>query len=83
VGSTLGHFSEEGHLLLTLDGGVQHVVVRTGWVRHYRKTTSFRRPALFPTVPRVPSEIGLFPTATSQPSEISLFPTAHHLGRRK
>jgi hypothetical protein len=50
---------------------------------HYRKTPSFRRPPLFPTVPRLPSKIGLFPTAFGQPSEISLFPTAHHLGRRK
>jgi hypothetical protein len=48
-----------------------HIVSRTNPAHpHYRKTTSFQRPALFPTVPRVPSEIGLFPTANSQPSEI-------------
>jgi hypothetical protein len=36
---------------------------------HYRKMLYFRRPPLFSTVPRIPSEI-------------ALFPTAHHLGRR-
>jgi hypothetical protein len=44
---------------------------------HYRKMIYFRRPLLFPTVPRVPSKIALFPTAQGQPSEISLFPMAH------
>jgi hypothetical protein len=43
---------------------------------HYRKTQFFRRPILFPTVPRVPSEIALFSTAHGQPTEITLFPTA-------
>ena len=44
---------------------------------HYRKMIYFRRPLLFPTVPRVPSKIALFPTAQGQPSEITLFPMAH------
>jgi hypothetical protein len=37
----------------------------------------FRRPPLFLTVHRVPSEIALFSTAHGQPSEIRLFPMAH------
>jgi hypothetical protein len=51
-------------------------VVVVGIYMHYRKTQFFRRPILFPTVPRVPSEIALFPTAHGQPTEITLFPTA-------
>jgi transposase InsO family protein len=50
---------------------------------HYRKMLYFRRSPLFPTIPRVPSEIALFPMAHGQPSEITLFSTAQAVGRRK
>jgi hypothetical protein len=62
--------------ILSMNGRCRRIV--TGMSScHYRKMLYFRRPPLFPTFPRVPSEIALFPTAHGQPSEIGLFPMAH------